>query len=121
MFVLGSSKDLHSLRGCWRADESGDQDCVYKAFCHRMFPLKEPQLCRTTDTLYPRVAILEPSIVTGQADMCRRIRKASGYLKPLQTLPADHRSPRGRVSTKRGFSDESPSASRILLTAVFRL
>jgi hypothetical protein len=28
---------------------------------------------------------------------------------------------RGRVSTKRGFSDESPSASRILLIAVFRL
>src|SRR5215469_7795576 len=28
---------------------------------------------------------------------------------------------RGRVSTKRGFSDESPNASRILLIAVFRL
>src|SRR5262249_14506119 len=86
MFVLGSSKDLHSLRGCWRADESGDQDCVYKAFCHQMFLPKEPQHSRTTDTLHPRVAILEPSIVTAQADMNQQAKAAAQVVHPTGAL-----------------------------------
>jgi len=42
--------------------------------------------------------------------------RASGFRLPW-SLPAR----RGEVSTKRGLSAESPSTSRILLMAVFRL
>src|SRR5262245_14567666 len=38
MFVLGSCKEFHSLRKCWRAQESGEQDCGYKPFSHRILP-----------------------------------------------------------------------------------
>src|SRR6266550_8705665 len=38
MLELGSSEDFHSLRKCRGTQDSGEQDCVYDLFPHRILP-----------------------------------------------------------------------------------
>src|SRR6476660_9308143 len=53
MLELGSSEDFHSLRKCRGAQDSGQQDCVYDLFPHRILPSETASLSNYFDYLQP--------------------------------------------------------------------